>query len=125
LKQAVTRGDGTQGDDVTANVKTINSPPNKLRTHGYPDLSETRGEIFTHRPAFDRLNHERIENGETPYANPRNFAAGAIKLQDSAAVARRPLDCFLYFLYCDNRNRLFSTHWDSIQAVKQWGFHVS
>ncbi len=125
LKQAVTRGDGTQGDDVTANVKTINSIPNKLRTQGYPDLFEIRGEIFMHRPAFERLNNERIENGETPYANPRNFAAGTIKLQDSAAVARRPLDCFLYFLYCDNRNRLFSTHWDSIQAVKQWGFHVS
>lgn len=125
LKQAVTRGDGTQGDDVTANVKTINSIPNKLRTQGYPDLFEIRGEIFMHRPAFERLNNERIENGETPYVNPRNFAAGTIKLQDSAAVARRPLDCFLYFLYCDNRNRLFSTHWDSIQAVKQWGFHVS
>lgn len=125
LKQAVTRGDGTQGDDVTANVKTISSIPNKLRTEGYPDLFEIRGEIFMHRPAFERLNIERIENGETPYANPRNFAAGTIKLQDSVAVARRPLDCFLYFLYCDNRNRLFSTHWDSIQAVKRWGFHVS
>lgn len=125
LKQAVTRGDGTQGDDVTANVRTINSIPNKLRTAGYPGLFEIRGEIFMHRPAFERLNNERIENGEAPYANPRNFAAGTIKLQDSAAVARRPLDCFLYFLYCENRNRLFRTHWESIQAVNDWGFHVS
>ncbi len=125
LKQAVTRGDGTQGDDVTANVKTIKSIPNKLKSAGYPDLFEIRGEIFMHRPAFQRLNNERIENGETPYANPRNFAAGTIKLQDSAAVARRPLDCFLYFLYCDDRNRLFKTHWESIQAVKNWGFHVA
>lgn len=125
LKQAVTRGDGTQGDDVTNNVKTIKSIPNKLKTEGYPDLFEIRGEILMHRPAFDRLNNERIENGETPYANPRNFAAGTIKLQDSTAVAKRPLDCFLYFLYTENRNRLFETHWESIQAVKQWGFHVA
>lgn len=125
LKRAVTRGDGTQGDDVTANVRTIKSIPNKLKTEGYPDLFEIRGEIFMHQPAFQRLNNERIENGETPYANPRNFAAGTIKLQDSAAVARRPLDCFLYFLYSENRNRLFNTHWESIRAVKKWGFPVA
>ncbi len=124
LKQAVTRGDGIQGDDVTANVRTIKKIPNRLRTNGYPDLFEIRGEIFMHRPAFMRLNNERIENGEMAYANPRNFAAGTIKLQDSAVVARRPLDCFLYFLYSDNRSRLFSNHWDSLQAVKSWGFHV-
>ncbi|WP_262247682.1 NAD-dependent DNA ligase LigA [Parapedobacter soli] len=124
LKQAVTRGDGVQGDDVTANVRTIKKIPNKLRTNGYPDIFEIRGEIFMHRPAFQRLNNERIENGEMAYANPRNFAAGTIKLQDSAEVARRPLDCFLYFLYCDDRNRLFSNHWDSLEAVKSWGFHV-
>ncbi len=124
LKQAVTRGDGTQGDEVTANVKTIKTIPNRLKSDGYPDLFEIRGEIFMHRPAFQRLNNERIENGEMAYANPRNFAAGTIKLQDSAEVARRPLDCFLYFLYSDNRNRLFNNHWDSLQAVKSWGFHV-
>ncbi|GGC29941.1 DNA ligase [Parapedobacter defluvii] len=124
LKRAVTRGDGIQGDDVTTNVRTIKKIPNKLRTDGYPDLFEIRGEIFMHRAAFQRLNNERIENGEMAYANPRNFAAGTIKLQNSAEVARRPLDCFLYFLYSDNRNRLFSNHWDSLQAVKSWGFHV-
>ncbi|MGK6352910.1 NAD-dependent DNA ligase LigA [Parapedobacter sp. DT-150] len=125
LKQAVTRGDGVQGDDVTTNVRTIKSIPNRLRTDGYPESFEIRGELFMHRPAFQRLNNERIENGEMAYANPRNFAAGTIKLQDSAEVARRPLDCFLYFLYSDNRNRLFRNHWDSLQAVKSWGFHVS
>ncbi|SEK61540.1 NAD-dependent DNA ligase LigA [Parapedobacter koreensis] len=125
LKRAVTRGDGVQGDDVTTNVRTIKSIPNKLKPNGYPDLFEIRGEIFMHRAAFLRLNNERIENGEMAYANPRNFAAGTIKLQDSAEVARRPLDCFLYFLYSDDRNRLFNNHWDSLQAVKSWGFHVS
>ena len=124
LTQAVTRGDGVQGDDVTANVRTIKKIPNKLRTDGYPAAFEIRGEIFMHRPAFQRLNNERIENGEMAYANPRNFAAGTIKLQDSAEVARRPLDCFLYFLYCENRNRLFTNHWDSLKAVESWGFHV-
>ena len=125
LTRAVTRGDGVQGDDVTANVRTIKKIPNKLRADGYPDEFEIRGEIFMHHAAFQRLNDERMENGEMAYANPRNFAAGTIKLQNSAEVARRPLDCFLYFLYCDNRNRLFSNHWDSLRAVKSWGFHVS
>ena len=125
LKRAVTRGDGVQGDEVTTNVRTIKKIPYKLRTDGYPEVFEIRGEIFMHRPAFERLNKERIENGEMAYANPRNFAAGTIKLQDSAEVARRPLDCFLYFLYCDDRNRLFSNHWESLKAVKSWGFHVS
>ncbi len=124
LRQAVTRGDGVQGDDVTTNVRTIKKIPNKLRTDGYPGVFEIRGEIFMHRPAFQRLNNERIENGEMAYANPRNFAAGTVKLQDSAEVARRPLDCFLYFLYCEDRNRLFRTHWGSLEAVKSWGFHV-
>lgn len=124
LRQAVTRGDGTQGDDVTANVRTIKTIPNKLRSSGFPELFEIRGEIFMHRPAFQRLNNERIENGESAYANPRNFAAGTIKLQDSSEVAKRPLDCFLYFLHSDNRNRLFKTHWESLQTVKTWGFNV-
>src|SRR5690606_4170530 len=125
LKQAVTRGDGMKGDEVTANVRTINAIPNRLKNNGYPDLFEIRGEIFMHRPAFQRLNDERLEQGKMTYANPRNFAAGTIKLQDSAEVARRPLDCFLYFLYSDNRSRLFRNHWDSLQAIKQWGFPVS
>ncbi|MFM6954766.1 MAG: NAD-dependent DNA ligase LigA [Sphingobacteriaceae bacterium] len=122
LIRAVTRGDGSKGDDVTTNAKTIRTIPHQLSGSGYPESFEIRGEVFMHRQAFDRLNEERIENGETPYANPRNFAAGTLKLQDSGEVAKRPLDCFLYFLYTDKR--LYPTHWDSLQAVKSWGFHT-
>ncbi|MEO6521444.1 MAG: NAD-dependent DNA ligase LigA [Mucilaginibacter sp.] len=122
LLRAVTRGDGVQGDDVTTNVKTIHSIPKKLDEGNYPEHFEIRGEVFMHRKAFERLNNERIEQNEVPYANPRNFASGTIKLQDSREVAKRPLDCFLYFLYTDKP--LFKTHWDSIMAVKSWGFHV-
>src|SRR5690606_31916373 len=99
--------------------------PTRLKTDGFPDLFEIRGEILMHRAAFQRLNNERIENGEMAYANPRNFAAGTIKLQNSAEVARRPPERFLYLFYIDNRSRHFNNHWDSLQAVKSWGFHVS
>ncbi|RYU90108.1 NAD-dependent DNA ligase LigA [Mucilaginibacter terrigena] len=122
LARAVTRGDGTQGDEVTTNVRTIHSIPKKLEKGGYPDLFEIRGEVFMHLKAFERLNKERVDNGEVPYANPRNFASGTMKLQDSAEVARRPLDCFLYGLYTEKT--LFKTHWESLEAVKEWGFHV-
>lgn len=122
LVRAVTRGDGVQGDDVTTNVKTIHSIPKKLGEGNYPDHFEIRGEVFMHLKAFERLNAERIEQGELPYANPRNFASGTIKLQDPSEVAKRPLDCFLYFLYTDKP--VFKNHWDSIMAVKEWGFHV-
>lgn len=122
LIRAVTRGDGSKGDEVTANVKTIRTIPHQLKGTGYPETFDIRGEIFMHRQAFDRLNQERIENEETPYANPRNFAAGTIKLQDSGEVAKRPLDCFLYFLYTD-RNQ-YTSHWESLEAVKKWGFHT-
>lgn len=123
LEQAVTRGDGTQGDEVTTNVKTIRSIPKKLNGGDYPDDFEIRGEVFMHLKAFERLNEERIENGEPPYANPRNFASGTIKLQDSTEVAKRPLDSFMYFLYTERQ--LFKTHWESLQAVKSWGFPVN
>src|SRR6201985_58779 len=123
LIRAVTRGDGVQGDDVTTNVKTINTIPKKLKHGNYPDQFEIRGEVFMHLKAFERLNNERIENGDIPYANPRNFASGTIKLQDSAEVAKRPLDAFIYFLYTDKQ--VFKTHWESLQAVKKWGFHVN
>jgi DNA ligase (NAD+) len=123
LVRAVTRGDGVQGDDVTTNVRTINTIPKRLAEGDYPGYFEIRGEVFMHLKAFERLNNERIENGEPPYANPRNFASGTIKMQDSAEVAKRPLDCFLYFLYTDKP--LFKTHWESLQAVKSWGFHVN
>ncbi len=124
LTKAVTRGDGIQGDVVTQNVRTIRNIPHQLRAQDYPDTFEIRGEIFMHKAAFLRLNQERIENGDQIYANPRNFASGTIKLQDSSEVAKRPLDCFLYFLYAADRNRLFQTHWESLAAVKSWGFPV-
>jgi DNA ligase (NAD+) len=123
LERAVTRGDGVQGDVVTTNVKTIRSIPKKLHNGNYPDDFEIRGEVFMHLKAFERLNDERIENGEPAYANPRNFASGTIKLQDSGEVAKRPLDSFMYFLYTDKP--LFKTHWESLQAVKSWGFPVN
>lgn len=122
LVRAVTRGDGTQGDDVTNNAKTIHSIPKSIRGSGFPESFDIRGEVFMHRAAFDRLNNERIENNEVPYANPRNFASGTLKMQDSSEVAKRPLDCFLYFLYADKL--IYNTHWESLEAVKKLGFHV-
>ncbi|MBB6235441.1 DNA ligase (NAD+) [Pedobacter sp. AK013] len=122
LLRAVTRGDGTKGDDVTNNVKTIHTIPHQIKSAVAPEHFEIRGEIFMHKAAFLRLNAAREELGEIPYANPRNFASGTIKMQDSREVAKRPLDGFIYFLYTD-RNE-FKTHWDSLNAVKEWGFHV-
>lgn len=124
LTRAVTRGDGYQGDDVTANVRTIRRVPHRITKEDIPDLFEIRGEIFMHKSAFERLNLQRAGSGEQTYANPRNFAAGTIKLQNSAEVARRPLDCFLYFLYTEDRLQHFRTHWDSIRALESWGFHI-
>ena len=122
LLRAVTRGDGTQGDDVTNNARTIQSIPKSIKGNGFPESFDIRGEVFMHRAAFDRLNNERIENNEVPYANPRNFASGTLKMQDSSEVAKRPLDCFLYFLYADKL--VYNTHWESLEAVKKSGFHV-
>lgn len=122
LVRAVTRGDGSKGDDVTTNVKTIQTIPHQLNTKDAPAIFEIRGEIFMHRAAFERLNKEREELGEVPYANPRNFAAGTVKMQDSKEVAKRPLDCFLYSLNTDKT--IFKTHWESLATLKDWGFHV-
>ncbi len=123
LIRAVTRGDGSKGDDVTTNVKTLNKIPHRLKAGDAPPVFEIRGEIFMHRAAFNRLNREREELGEIQYANPRNFAAGTIKMQDSGEVAKRPLDCFLYSLNTDKN--YFKTHWDSLQGLKEWGFKIS
>jgi DNA ligase (NAD+) len=122
LVRAVTRGDGSKGDDVTANIKTIRNVPHQLKNEAIPPLFEIRGEIFMHRAAFDRLNKEREELGEVQYANPRNFAAGTVKMQDSKEVAKRPLDCFLYSLNTDKN--YFKTHWESLENLKEWGFNV-
>ena len=122
LIQALTRGDGTQGDDVTENVKTIRTIPHQL--HGnYPDEFEIRGEIFMHRKAFDRMNEERVKNGEAPFANPRNSAAGTIKMQESSEVAKRPLDCFLYHFLGDEKR--FLTHYDSLKEAETWGLQIN
>ena len=123
LTQAITRGDGTKGDDVTANVKTINTIPLKLQKGNYPKEFEIRGEVFMHRTTFEQLNKEREELGEAMFANPRNFASGTLKMQDSREVAKRGLDCYLYFLLSEEQQ--FSTHYESLEQAKAWGFHVS
>ena len=122
LTRAVTRGDGTQGDDVTTNAKTIRSLP--LALHGnYPAVFEIRGEIFMPRPVFNAINKEREEIGDAPLANPRNAASGSMKIQDSKVVAARKLDCFLYNVLGDDIP--FQTHFESLEAAKSWGFKVN
>ena len=123
LIQAVTRGDGITGDDVTDNVKTIHRIPLQLKGSGYPEQFEIRGEILMPHSSFRKLNEERLEADETPFANPRNAAAGSLKMQDSSMVAKRKLDCFLYYLPDDNLP--FKTHYESLQAAKSWGCPVS
>ncbi len=122
--RAVTRGDGVQGDDVTDNVKTIHSIPLQLRNgSGYPARFEVRGEILMPWKVFDALNREREYNEEPLFANPRNAAAGTLKLQNSSEVARRKLDAYLYYLLGDNLP--FDNHYDNLIAMRQWGFKVS
>ena len=122
LIRAVTRGDGVQGDDVTNNVKTIRSIPLKLRGNFPPEL-EIRGEILMPRSEFERLNREREEIGESPFANPRNAAAGSLKMQDPKAVAKRKLDAFLY--YIPHELPGIKTHYDALKKAKSWGLKVS
>ncbi|HRB53583.1 MAG TPA: NAD-dependent DNA ligase LigA [Bacteroidia bacterium] len=122
LLRAVTRGDGVRGDDVTTNVRTIRSIPLSLMGNNFPDKFEIRGEIILDKKTFERINAERADIGETPFANPRNSAAGTLKLQDSSEVARRKLDCFLYALYGDFD---FSTHYDGLKMAADWGFKIS
>jgi len=122
LSKAVTRGDGVKGDIVTDNVKTIHSLNTKL-IGDFPKKVELRGEIFMHRAAFDKLNKKRAENGEALYANPRNFASGTVKLQDSSEVAKRPLDLILYQVLETEKN--YTNHWQSLQAAKNWGLQIS
>ena len=121
LESAVTRGDGVQGDDVTANIKTINTIPLKLQGD-YPPEFEIRGEVLFQKKEFAKFNLERIENGEDPFANPRNAASGSIKMQDSAEVAKRPLDCYLYFLLGENLP--YNNHYDNLLKAKEWGFKI-
>ena len=123
LSQAVTRGDGVQGDDVTENVKTIRSVPLVLRGDGYPDRFEIRGEILMPWTVFERLNAEREREEEPLFANPRNAASGTLKLQNSAIVASRQLDAYLYYLLGENLPS--DDHFENLHAARTWGFKVS
>ena len=121
LKQALTRGNGTHGDDVTVNVKTINSIPLKLKGD-YPSKFEIRGEIFLPHEGFDQMNEKRIANDLEPFANPRNAASGSVKMQDSKEVAKRPLDCFLYYLL--GKELPSQRHYENLQTAREWGFKI-
>ncbi|MDR9374909.1 MAG: NAD-dependent DNA ligase LigA [Schleiferiaceae bacterium] len=122
LQQALTRGDGSQGDDITPNVRTIPSLPLRLRGKGYPEEFFIRGEIFMPTAGFAQLNRQRMEAGQEPFANPRNATAGTLKLQDSAVVAGRPLDCFLYAVVAEDRPA--EDHYQAVLAARDWGFKV-
>ena len=123
LLRAVTRGDGVQGDDVTENVKTIRSIPLQLRGTGYPDEFEIRGEILRPWTVFEQLNAEREREEETLFANPRNAASGTLKLQNSAIVASRNLDAYLYYLLGEDLPS--DDHYENLQIARSWGFKIS
>jgi DNA ligase (NAD+) len=123
LQRAVTRGDGAQGDDVTSNVRTIRSIPLQLHGSSYPKDFEVRGEILLPHSAFEKMNREREQQGELPFANPRNAASGTLKMFDSKEVARRGLDSFIYYL--PGSDLPFASHYESLQAARAWGFKVS
>lgn len=122
FNRALTRGDGSKGDDISANVKTISSIPLKLKGNSYPDEFEIRGEIFMLLEGFRKLNESRIEEGLETFANPRNTASGTLKMQDSSIVASRSLDSFLYYVFSDSS--IADNHYDSILKVKEWGFKI-
>ena len=123
LHQAVTRGDGVRGDDVTNNIKTIKSIPIKLHGKDIPEEFEVRGEVFLPYEMFERINKEREDIGEAILANPRNAASGTVKMQDSSVVAKRQLNCFLYALLGESIN--VETHSESLHKMKEWGFLIS
>ena len=121
LHKAVTRGDGTSGEDVTTNVKTIRTIPLELKGD-FPNDFEIRGEIYYPLSKFQKVNEERRGAGEQEYANPRNLASGTLKLQDSKVVSERGLDCFLYGLYGDDLP--LESHFESVLKAKEWGFKI-
>jgi DNA ligase (NAD+) len=123
LIKAVTRGDGVRGDDVTVNVKTIRSIPLKISHKNLPPYFEVRGEVFFPRQVFEKLNREREDIGEEKYANARNSASGTIKMQDSTEVAKRKLDCYVYYLLGENLG--VRTHDEAIEKLEQWKFNIS
>jgi DNA ligase (NAD+) len=123
LVRAVTRGDGNTGDDVTVNVRTIRTIPVSITASGVPEMFVIRGEIYLPRKGFEEMNADRKSRGEALFANPRNAAAGTIKLLDPRIVASRPLDCYLYYLLGD---RLPSdNHYENLMAARSWGFRIS
>ena len=121
LKRALTRGDGSQGDDVTSNVRTIKTIPLTLQGSP-PDNFEIRGEIFLPHKGFNEMNQDRISADQDPFANPRNAASGTLKMQDSSVVASRPLDCFLYHILGDHI--VTDSHYDKLQKARDWGFKI-
>jgi DNA ligase (NAD+) len=123
LHTAITRGDGEKGDDVTSNVRTIRSVPLKLKGSDYPDLFEIRGEVILPRKGFEKMNREREEKGENLFANPRNAAAGTLKMQNSSLVARRPLDCIVYGMLGENLP--FDSHYENLNRAGEWAFKIS
>ncbi len=122
LVRALTRGDGEKGDDVTNNIKTIRSIPLKLTGIGYPDIFEIRGEVFITSEGFAKMNEKQREQGLPEFANPRNTASGSLKMQNSSLVAKRPLDCYLYYLISGAAP--FPTHYETLQKAKEWGFKI-
>jgi DNA ligase (NAD+) len=122
LIRAVTRGDGEKGDDVTVNVKTIRSIPLVIKGNDFPEYFEIRGEIFLPHKGFEQMNRERTDAGDPPFANPRNAASGTLKIRNSSLVAKRPLDCFLYYLPPGNLS--LDSHFDSLNAARRWGFKI-
>ena len=123
LKRAVTRGDGVRGDDVTSNARTIRSIPLNVKSKNLPPQFEVRGEVYLPKKVFEQLNKDREDIGEDTYANARNTASGTLKMQDSREVAKRKLDCFLYYLLGEKLGA--STHEEAIHKLETWGFQVS
>ena len=122
LSRALTRGDGSRGDDVTNNIRTIRSIPLKLQGKGFPDQFEIRGEVIIPIAEFAKMNERRIITGESIFANPRNTASGSLKMQNSSEVAQRPLDCLFY--YIPGEQEFFETQHESLERARQWGFKV-
>ncbi|MHA7855076.1 NAD-dependent DNA ligase LigA [Marinobacter shengliensis] len=125
LTRAATRGDGYTGEDITANIRTITSVPLTLRGDDYPDLVEVRGEVYMPKAGFEQLNRRLAEQGEKPFVNPRNAAAGSLRQKKSTVTAKRPLELCAYSMAVTDESLLPETHWESLQRVRGWGFRIN
>lgn len=125
LTRAATRGDGYTGEDITANIRTIPSVPLTLRGDDYPDLVEVRGEVYMPKAGFEQLNRRLAEQGEKPFVNPRNAAAGSLRQKKSTVTAKRPLELCAYSMAVTDESLLPETHWESLQRVRGWGFRIN